>query len=1564
MKKHRFDFIILLGLQLIFLLLHNPGFSQIITIGTSTSSTSVVPTNTDMKYSYSQQIFTSAEVTQNGTICGISLRTTTSDLFSRTLKIYLGHTTKNSFISSTDWISSSLLTQVFYGSVTLVNNNWINITFDTPFSYNGTDNLVIAIDDNTQIDTSSTTFQYTSSTSKVLYYNSLTVNPSITAPPSGTISSNRNNVKIHFCSPTSMTNTPLSTCDLLYSDPNGMNNYGNNQNFTQTITASTLPNNHLIVDFMELSIGLGDTLWVYDGANTASPLQGMYTNVVYPNQFSATGTAVTFRFKSDNSSTSIGWLAHIYCSTCDAVSILLGSPCHTVTGGYNGFAANPFCTDENPYGITFPSATAGNGNVFLTTPVGCLTSVLRPAWYFMQINTPGNMLINIIQTSTSGSGSDVDFACWGPFFADNQTDFMDRLCCGEYELYRSSGSSHRPSNGNHTNNMGGYPINNLIDCSYAADYTEWCYIPNAQSGQFYILLITNYNGNPGTITFNTVQQYTTATTDCSLLAQVSNNGPICSGSTIQLTCNNPQPNATYLWNGPNGFSSTLPNPIISNATASNSGIYSLVITVNGQSSAPANTNVVVNPIPNVSLSATATNLCQGNATTMNVSGATSYVWSNSLGTGISKTVNPSTTSTYTVTGTSLGCSDTAQITINVHLKPLTQLNTPNPTYCPNIGSIVVLTNTTPEGGFYTYNWLGNGINCINNDTTQLTVNPNDCNELYRVIVTATDQNGCFDKDTAYYQVLDTTPPVLNNQPFPIQTATGTYPNYSIPDFSTLVLNNCSDNCYNNNLLVYNQIPAAGTIITNNTYVQVTVTDPCGNSKMVIIRVILPLYATFSDSVNVSCYNGNNGSATLTINGGISPYLITLNGNTVQNAQTFTSLVAGTYQATITDSLGTSVTTTVTISQPPVFTTQLTDPISLYCPNTGSIPIICSTSGGSGLYQYNWIGNNIVNVNNDSTFLNVLSNDCNELYEAIIVATDQAGCIARDTTFIQVIDTVAPLFNSLPFANQTLTGIFPDYIVPDYSALVLANTTDNCTPNNLITYSQSIIAGTSISSSTYLQVTVTDQCGNSRSANIRLLIPLYGVITTSTNVTCYNGNNGTSTVSVSGGILPYTFSWSTNPVQHTATVGQLTAGNYQVTITDSTGTTIVIPVQITQPNVISVTSSINVPTCQTNSGSIQLVVSGGVIPYTYLWNNGMTSSLIENLGSGIYTCTVTDANGCTKTKSDTVVTSNPLIIEETTSIMETCDLQNGSISVTLLNGTPPYHYQWNNGVTTGTALTNLNSGYYYITVTDQNQCEDTTSILVDLFDIQSFIDHIAPSKCGGNDGSITLRVEGGTGNYEFNWNNINDFNNNYAFNLGSGQYTVFIKDQDCIDTINFLINEIHKPVACFETSTNNVLLINQSFLATNCSQYATEYHWNFGDGATSQVENPTHFYNESGLKYITLTATNNYNCVDSVTHSILVNEVSIMYIPNSFTPNGDGINDTFLPVCSFVKEDGYSIRIFNRWGQEVFFSNDLKFGWDGTYNGLDAPSGTYSYVIIYENLFGQPFRKVGSINILR
>jgi gliding motility-associated-like protein len=218
-------------------------------------------------------------------------------------------------------------------------------------------------------------------------------------------------------------------------------------------------------------------------------------------------------------------------------------------------------------------------------------------------------------------------------------------------------------------------------------------------------------------------------------------------------------------------------------------------------------------------------------------------------------------------------------------------------------------------------------------------------------------------------------------------------------------------------------------------------------------------------------------------------------------------------------------------------------------------------------------------------------------------------------------------------------------------------------------------------------------------------------------------------------------------------------------------------------------------------------------------------------------------------------------------------------------------------------------------------------------------------------------------YNYIWYNINDFTDNFAFNLAPGNYHVSIKDLNCIDTLQFIISEIHKPIACFETSSD-VLLINQSFLSTNCSQYATHYHWEFGDGISSTVQNPSHFYNESGVKEITLIASNDYDCIDSVKKTIIVNEVSIIYIPNSFTPNNDGLNDIFKPECSFVREDGYSLKIFNRWGEEIFYSNEILLGWDGNYKGQAAPAGTYSYIILYENLFGQQFKKIGSISILR
>lgn len=1390
MKKYFKILTPILDMQLIFFLLLTPVFSQTITIGTDTTTTSAIPTTVGQNFSYTQQIFTSGEIGQTGTICGISLFVKKAKISSRTIKIYLGHTNQSNFSSNTNWISSFSLTEVFHGSIQLDSNSWNYINFNVPFLYNGIENLVIAIDDNTQVKDSLVTFRFSTNTNSVLSYSNNSNNPSIINPPAGIMSNQRNNIKLHFYAPILMSNIPVNSCDFHYADPGGAGDYAENLNITQTITSSSVVSNEITISFMEFNLGTGDTLWIYNGLNTNAPLTSTLTSGSYPFSITVSGSSVTFRFQSDGVSQGSGWLAFIDCTTCNAVSILNGSPCQPSLNQNSGYAANPFCTDNNPYGVTFPSATSGNGNVFLTTPVGCLSAVPRPAWYFMQINTPGDMLIQISQTSVNGNGIDVDFACWGPFYALNQADFMDRLCCGEYQLYRASGSSHSPLNGNHTSDLGGYPINNLVDCSFSPYVQEWCFIPNAQANQFYILLITNYNGSDGTISFNTVAQYTTATTNCTLLAQVSNNGPICEGSTLQLTCNNPQPNATYAWTGPNGFTSNIPNPMIPNATSLQSGVYSLVITSNNISSSPSTTHVTIQESPNVTISVDDYSICQGENIHITASGANSYTWSHNLGNQSSIIASPSTTTTYILTGSTSGCTDTAMCTIFVHENPYTQIEFTGQSYCPDDGTIPVSSITSGGGGIYNYAWSGSNVTNLNTDHTEITLNPTDCNELYTVLLSVTDQNGCPAKDTAVYHLIDTVSPWFITLPFNYQYAVGTYPNYTIPNFTTLLSNNIVDNCWSGNGLTYSQNPLPNTPITEAVTVQVTVSDYCNNDTSTYINVLLPLYAFISNQTNCTCYGSQNGTATVAVSGGLAPYSYLWSTMPVQTTQTATSLGAGSYSVTVTDALLNSVVCSVEITQPN---------------------------------------------------------------------------------------------------------------------------------------------------------------------------PLSSVITGS-NVLCHGTSTGSTQIVVSGGTPPYQYLWSNGSQNSVAT--NLQSANYHVTVTDIQNCILNNSISISEPNDIQLASIITPNICLNNNGAITVNVQGGTPPYQYIWNTGATTSQIIGLSAGIYSCTITDQNNCFKTKWDTIEPTNPLEILNVQSSDEHCYKQDGTIQITVINGTEQLQYHWNNGSTSGAQLTNLKAGFYFITVTDFNQCTDTTSVLVDSFIVHSEIEYQTPALCGDDDGTIGIKTEGGSGTYIYDWFQITDYNYNQASHLAPGHYLVTIQDGLCIDTIPFTITEIPKPIACFEGISNNELLTNQRIFLQNCSESATYYEWKFDDMMLSNVENPVYIFQEPGIHVIQLTAINDYNCKDSVAQIVRISESSLIYIPNSFTPNNDGLNDIFIPSFYFVNTDGYSMKIFNRWGEQIFVSNDISVGWDGTYNNTIAPSGTYTYTILFQNLFGQPFRKVGTVHVIR
>ncbi len=230
--------------------------------------------------------------------------------------------------------------------------------------------------------------------------------------------------------------------------------------------------------------------------------------------------------------------------------------------------SEPFCTGSI---YRFPAGVLGNAQY--GADYGCLLTQPAPAWYHMLIDDPGN--INIYMYSTPLE--DIDFICWGPF------DDPLSPC------------------------VTGLTDDKIVSCSYSPLAYETCYIPNGQTGEYYILLITNFSRNPCDITFS--QTGGNGSTDCTILPPpVSNNGPLCVGDTLNLYAEDVT-NASYWWSGPGGFLSAEQNPVIPNVTTANGGAYSCIITVGGNSSDPAITNVVVYTLPTADLISEDTTVC-------------------------------------------------------------------------------------------------------------------------------------------------------------------------------------------------------------------------------------------------------------------------------------------------------------------------------------------------------------------------------------------------------------------------------------------------------------------------------------------------------------------------------------------------------------------------------------------------------------------------------------------------------------------------------------------------------------------------------------------------------------------------------------------------------------------------------------------------------------------------------------------------------------------------------------------------------------------------------------------
>ncbi|MEI7801882.1 MAG: fibronectin type III domain-containing protein, partial [Bacteroidota bacterium] len=306
---------------------------------------------------------------------------------------------------------------------------------------------------------------------------------------------------------------------------------------------------------------------------------------------------------------------------------------------------------------------------------------------------------------------------------------------------------------------------------------------------------------------------------------------------------------------------------------------------------------------------------------------------------------------------------------------------------------------------------------------------------------------------------------------------------------------------------------------------------------------------------------------------------------------------------------------------------------------------------------------------------------------------------------------------------------------------------------------------------------------------------------SANVHCPNGNDGSANLTVTGGIIPYTYSWSNG--ETTEDISNLAAGTYTVTVYDAAQCSGLNYVVITQPASIVITHTVTDASCNNANGGIDVTVTGGTAPYSYDWVNGATTQDLTGIASGDYTLIVTDANGCTAT-STIYVSGTPAISLSETHSNATCGQENANVFLTVTGGTAPFEFLWSNGATDQN-LAGVASGTYLVTVTDINGCPAVLQVDVDctppLCNMQLTYDHSNNECFGECDGTIDLTVIGGTMPFSYNWSNGGS--GIHLINLCAGDYSVTVTDVNgCFAVANINITQHDPIVIVMDTSNSN------------------------------------------------------------------------------------------------------------------------------------------------------------------
>ena len=1054
-------------------------------------------------------------------------------------------------------------------------------------------------------------------------------------------------------------------------------------------------------------------------------------------------------------------------------------------------------------------------------------------------------------------------------------------------------------------------------------------------------------------------------------------------SFTNATCTNPGAATALAASGTTPTYSWSNGATTATATGLTPGTYTVTVKdPSNPSACPTTTTVTItqpNPIV-ISLTSTAAtcNSNNGTASTVSISGGTppynTFSWSPSGGNAVTATNLAAGLYSLTVTDAA-GCTGTQTVQVNNSSGPQVTV-TSSSVAC--FGASTGTGNASATGGTapITYSWSTGA-------TTPSVIGLS--NGSYTVVVT--DASPCavtkvitIAQPTAITSVTSSTAASCGKtNGMASITVTGGTPGYT-----------------------YTWSPSGGNASTAsglgpNTY---TITGVDANACTYSAQVVVTQQSAVNVSVTstpATCGN-SNGSATATATGGfpgVTGYTYIWTPTTpIQSSSTASNLASGVYNVSVADSLGCATTTTVNVggSIAPVLTITST---SITCNGLTNGTAAITINGGTGTspFTYTWSpsgGNNATASN-----LGIGSYTCN--------VTDANTCTATATT---IINQPAPLVLTPSFTNATCglpNGSASCLVtggVSPYKYIWTSGSTNPLAPN--------LLAGT-------YSVTVTDNNGCQKDTFVTLTgtPPVTLSVPTTTNVTCNGGSDGSISVTPQTGTRPFTYSWlqsgGTDSIATNLTAST-TGTTYTVLVKDANNCPASAVATIFEPDSLVVNAT-GATICLGRQATIGATYSGeNGQPFSYTWtasdglhtsnsspnNSNNISDSPATSGSVTYTISVQDSKGCPPVSKTTTVTVLPkLNIAITTNKDSVCPGQPALLSVipgseTGGLGVGSYTVTWLPKDTISNTLVvypTKTAHTYTAVLTDGCTVLNATAIdSVILFPTPPISYSANPiSGCAPLTVTFTPGIVAGMIANDWTWH----FNGptgpttpvsangiaTYTYNNAGSYYpylTGVTTDGHCpnssgtVDTIHVYL----KPVANFYASTyttdlnnNTVHFYNES---TPTSATQTVYPaWVFvGQGYGTDVQNPSYTFYPDGTYSVTLYVSNNYGCIDSVTEEIVIIPDYTFYAPNCFTPNGDGVDEVFLPLGVGWDLTQYNLWVFDRWGVMFYHTQSPYVGWNGTRYEHQVQEDTYVWKVHLYDVFGKPHTYHGTITVVR